>query len=557
MSDTHDGIDGLDSNIPRAAQACNACRRQKRRCSKEMPCCSLCLRMGRPCDYSDSSPTPTADDFHFLWKKVQNLEDRLEGRRPVSSSGSPTPISKSSSSPTGEALFGSALTNGWRATPSFPPLFFLDSEEFAHGNYSVQKPHMHLPVEILDILGDTAEIQAMVATYFATVHTWLPIVSKKRFCQLLMNPPSSCGVDLSLLLLCMKLITQEPPKTIEATQSPLYTTAKQFFTLVEWSGIFSLQLVQSALLLAAYEIGHAIYPAAYLSVGHCARLGYALGLHSRKASPQMLPRPSTWTEMEERRRIWWAVIMLDRYVNVGNSNHPLASEDPSRDDYLPVDDTMWDQGEMTANEPLFVSSSTNLRAAPFARTCQASHLLGRVIRHLNDRTVNRSILLAEATQLERTVRALSLLLSDEFQEHHTAVSTPMAICYSALMAIYDAYACHEANDVENTPEEIGMQGNAIGGLKTMTKEIMILARHLRETLAADGTAWVSPLVTDCLYQAAANYAWLVRETHNSENAEALNEIKATLAVIDRRWRVAGEYIKILEANEFTYAVNVQ
>ncbi len=32
------------------------------------------------------------------------------------------------------------------------------------------------------------------------------------------------------------------------------------------------------------------------------------------------------------------------YVNLGNHGHPLATDDPNRDDYLPVDDALWDQG---------------------------------------------------------------------------------------------------------------------------------------------------------------------------------------------------------------------
>lgn len=99
-----------------------------------------------------------------------------------------------------------------------------------------------------------------------------------------------------------------------------------------------------------------------------------------------------------------------RYVNLGAPGRPLATDDPMRTDVLPVDDTMWDQGEMTTSEPLYVSSPTSVKASPFARTCQASHLLGRLIRHLNDCNADPVFRFTEAGQLRKL---LSLSLSSK------------------------------------------------------------------------------------------------------------------------------------------------
>src|SRR5947209_3532664 len=54
---------------------------------------------------------------------------------------------------------------------------------------------------------------------------------------------------------------------------------------------------------------------------------------------------------------------------------------------------------MTTSEPLYVSSPTTVRTSPFARTCQATHLLGRLIRHLNDQNVEPAFRFSEAGQL--------------------------------------------------------------------------------------------------------------------------------------------------------------
>lgn len=70
-----------------------------------------------------------------------------------------------------------------------------------------------------------------------------------------------------------------------------YGQAKRLLLAAEANGTVSIRVLQSAILLSLYETAHAIYPAAYMTVGYCARLGYAMGIHDRKNVPQMFPVP--------------------------------------------------------------------------------------------------------------------------------------------------------------------------------------------------------------------------------------------------------------------------
>jgi hypothetical protein len=81
---------------------------------------------------------------------------------------------------------------------------------------------------------------------------------------------------------------------------------------VEVEGAFSILVLQAGVLVALYELGHGIYPAAYLSIGACARYAHALGINVSHTVPTR--RVLTFVEGEERRRIWWAIVILDRYV---------------------------------------------------------------------------------------------------------------------------------------------------------------------------------------------------------------------------------------------------
>ena len=288
----------------RAAQACTACRKQKRKCDKALPACSLCQRMSRACDYSDSTPTPNADDFALLRRKVTDLEARLESQN--------TAFARGSSLGSRGADLSARESPGADQISLFPSLFFLDAEMFQEGRMAIPKPTIPVPEDVAATLGSIVDIRDIVERYFENVHLWLPIVSKKRMQLTLSNPQLDLTADLALLLLCMKLITQSSHGSSQGAQTPLYSMAKRQIAMVESGALISLQLFQATTLTAAYEMGHAIYPAAYLTTGQCARIGHLMGVHDRQAIPQILRRSGAWTENEEMKRSWWACMLLDR-----------------------------------------------------------------------------------------------------------------------------------------------------------------------------------------------------------------------------------------------------
>ena len=250
-------------------------------------------------------------------QKVADLEARLEGRRSESWHGPMKSSSSVSRSPADVVESGTMGGSTERNHGSSFAAFFLDAEVFQESNMRIPKLNIPVPAEVASTVGvSILDIQDVVDRYFANVHSWLPCVSKKRMQLALSNPSVELTLDLALLLLAMKLIIQIPRGGSESVRSPLYALAKSYFPMVESHGVLSLQVLQADLLIAAYEIGHGIYPAAYLTTGHCARLGHALGLNDRQNTPQLLKRkPGAWAELEEMKRAWWAVMLLDRYVS--------------------------------------------------------------------------------------------------------------------------------------------------------------------------------------------------------------------------------------------------
>ncbi len=159
--------------------------------------------------------------------------------------------------------------------------------------------------------GSTADIRTIAQKHFSTVHAWMPIVSKIQFYKLLPKWLTYSRAELHLLLLAMKLsgdvVTQTP-------RTELYTLTKQFQHSVESSGIFSLLVLQAGILIACYELGHGVYPAAFLSLASCARYAIALGVDS-SVGGHLDPKIEA-LDLEECRRAWWAILVMDRYKHL-------------------------------------------------------------------------------------------------------------------------------------------------------------------------------------------------------------------------------------------------
>jgi hypothetical protein len=278
----------------RAAQACARCRMQKRRCDKAFPRCSLCRRQDKRCEYVEAKP----ETLVSLKERLFFLEQRLEGSE------------KSDESPLRREQHWSPLLD---ITPSssFPASFFHDSVAYQQARLGI--PHIlpSVPLELLNQLGSVADVREMVDLYFSTIHLWLPIIWKRRIYRTLSDDDFRPASDMCLLLCCMKLLSAQP--TDQAT-GPLYQIAKIYYSLMETSGVLSIPLIQSGILIAAYEIGHGIYPAANLSAGRCVVLGQAMGLHNRDSVQLAVPEPISWSENEELRRVWYGVLILNRYA---------------------------------------------------------------------------------------------------------------------------------------------------------------------------------------------------------------------------------------------------
>lgn len=190
--------------------------------------------------------------------------------------------------------------------------FFLDHRYFASSLSNRPRMSLPLPPYVLSEIGARGEQRRTAVQYFSTVHQWMPIISKMRFFNLLMNTPDLQHTDVGILSLVMKLVTWTPSADGPDPRTTTYFAAKQLLYTSHAASAMTLLALQAHVLMAVYEIGHAIYPAAHISVGACINYAATLGLGWTQRTCE--DSDLSWVEVEEQRRVWWAIVILDRCV---------------------------------------------------------------------------------------------------------------------------------------------------------------------------------------------------------------------------------------------------
>jgi hypothetical protein len=194
---------------------------------------------------------------------------------------------------------------------NFPATYFLHYQVFKHCHLAIQKPQLALPPRISNPLKCAKLVRHIAEQFFSSVHLWFPIISRNKFYGSLLHLSLLQEADLALLVLSMQILGSRQYDNAQSHE-PIYVAIKHLFVELEQAGVLNITVLQALLLTTIYELGKGIYPAAYLTIGNCARYAVALGLDREIFNWDH--HASEWVVMEEKHRVWWAIVILDRYV---------------------------------------------------------------------------------------------------------------------------------------------------------------------------------------------------------------------------------------------------
>lgn len=249
-----------------------------------------------------------------------------------------------------------------------------------------------------------------------------------------------------------------------------------------------------------------------------------------------------------------------------------------------MNDDDWDQGKIVPNEPLYTKSfSCAATVGSFARTCQAAHILGKVLAHQEAKKSSEDVeaLLSEAWHLHHALGALQSTLeqgdeagrlcslpgqqgAEQWRREASRLSA-LSLCASARVLLYNNYGCNDpsAPVVERIPQETEMQQVSYEGIVMVAS---ITARSVAQSIVSHHgatslsyqddqdekgdkgdkgdqgvTAW-SPFLAQFVYHAATECAWFVREDHEARMYDALRDVVRGLEVLSRRWGLGGKLL---------------
>lgn len=215
---------------------------------------------------------------------------------------------------------------------------------------------------------------------------------------------------------------------------------------------------------------------------------------------------------------------------------------------------------MSAAREALVGSPISEPVTSFPRLCQATVMLGKVFSHrFGDEFASEAEQFKAASELYLDASALARKISEEgeTEQDFFSYASAIALTYSTLCTLCDTYCCPKDACKSIGKEASEMQGQAIEGLKTVSSTIVNFVDHINgNTPLSQELDRTSPIIMDALYSAAANYAWMVRESGDGVYQNALDAIRMCLTKLGTRWRNAAHYVRILEAQEFAYSVPI-
>jgi hypothetical protein len=375
--------------------ACLQCRKRKQKCSRGDPCQS-CLTSGSVCLYEENKRRgPRAGHIEALTSRMDTLEaivlgqtmllsPQLASQRRLSSADHAVGALHVQQSGNGKRISGSSLqeqldiTRDYILNPRKRPR--SSNSEVRVGK---EEPESILPPE--DLLHGLCQI------YFTQIHPWIPILHRPNFEKALVseNKPSP------VILKAITAATIKYSDVSAETQAWYYNKCRDAVVLAVMD-LFSVESMQASIIIAYDTIGSGKGPRSWSIVASATRVVEQLGLAGEEedvANNKLLNRigfltPSTsWTESEERRRVFWTIFLMDRFCSVTTGwNTSLTSTDVKR--RLPVEGTFWRDDEprtaryFNISEQIVDSIDETSALGGFAYLIEASECLKRVVSFL-------------------------------------------------------------------------------------------------------------------------------------------------------------------------------
>ncbi|CAK7207665.1 hypothetical protein SEUCBS139899_010476 [Sporothrix eucalyptigena] len=195
-------------------------------------------------------------------------------------------------------------------------------------------------------------LQAVVNAYFVAVQPWIPVLHETQFRRRMHDAeqrPRLTFVLHAMIVAAARYVQAEDLPDGSGGLDALLLLAQRSrgHVLLVAMDRLSVESLQALIILAFHDIGSGAMARAWSIVASLTRTVDYLGLNNEDTKEitggrpllrpmTLLSPPHNWIEEEERRRVFWCVLLLDRFCSVATGWHTgLAAADVHR--RLPAD----------------------------------------------------------------------------------------------------------------------------------------------------------------------------------------------------------------------------
>lgn len=203
---------------------------------------------------------------------------------------------------------------------------------------------------------------SLVEIYFRLIHPWIPMLHVRNFRQRMKDPSQRGQITTichAIVSICARL-SNDPRLGHDGEARAQKAKRSRDAVILQSMQSFSVENLQALIIIAFDTIGSGRSPSAWSVVGSMTRTVEQLQLSVEPADEDhhhsadtfqnqikraaFLPRARDWSELEERRRVFWNVFLMDRFCSIATGwNLSLTSADVKR--RLPCEGALWEAGE--------------------------------------------------------------------------------------------------------------------------------------------------------------------------------------------------------------------
>ncbi|KIW04988.1 uncharacterized protein PV09_04148 [Verruconis gallopava] len=354
--------------------ACHSCRKKKAKCSRTQPC-TQCQRYNVGCVYEEKKARPgfKTGAIEALNRRLDALEKMFLGQGVLweqvlkSLNGGPKHVDLPTPS-TGslqeyshhiQQYFSSLAVRNDQDDHDLEQLRPAKRQRTHDDHVLLQAGDAELEFKNA---GEQATLppddlmDSLIEIYFTKIHPWIPMLHIRNFREALTDPvlrKKKSTILHAITSLCIRF--SDDARLRDSGLRSAYAQRSRQIVILRSMESFSMENLQAMIICAFDIIGSGRGPSAWSIIGSMTRTVEHLQLSvedEELPEPKpclirrlaFLPRPTCWTEVEDRRRVFWNIFLMDRFCSITTGwNLSLTSADVRR--RLPCEGALWEKGQ--------------------------------------------------------------------------------------------------------------------------------------------------------------------------------------------------------------------